>query len=135
MDFIYYVDLVAPRRRHVFHVFAYLADVVDARVRCAVDFLNIQRPSFGDLRTGRTLATGFEIFALFAIGSGTGPMAQGIIYDMTGSYNVSHMISIVLVFIAGTLLWRLGPYTFPAIHEARSVTPEIDAAAERRTAT
>ena len=55
------------------------------------------------------------IFALFALGSGTGPMALGFAYDAMGSYNVGHMFSIALIFAAGTLLWRLGPYTFPAV--------------------
>lgn len=75
------------------------------------------------------------IFALFAIGSGTGPMAHGFVYDLTGSYNVSHMISIVLVFLAGTLLWRLGPYTFPELHAEEGVRREPSEIFGRRTAT
>ena len=56
------------------------------------------------------------IFALFALGSGTGPMALGFAYDVMGSYNVGHMFSMALIFAAATLLWRLGPYAFPAPH-------------------
>jgi predicted MFS family arabinose efflux permease len=74
------------------------------------------------------------IFALFAIGSGSGPMVHGILYDVTGSYNVSHMISIVLVFIAGTLLWRLGPYTYPAGHDGRTDGAAAPDAEGRRVA-
>ncbi|MEE8440003.1 MAG: MFS transporter [Micropepsaceae bacterium] len=68
------------------------------------------------------------VFALFALGSGSGPMIHGFAYDLTGSYNVIHMISTVLVFIAAALLWRLGPYTYPAPHAG-------DAASGRRPAT
>jgi nitrate/nitrite transporter NarK len=56
------------------------------------------------------------VFALFALGSGSGPMVLGFAYDVTGSYNVGHMFSTALIFTAATLLWRLGPYTFPAPH-------------------
>nr|TFG54824.1 MAG: MFS transporter [Hyphomicrobiales bacterium] len=62
------------------------------------------------------------IFALFAIGSGTGPMLLGFGYDFFGSYNVTHMISIALVFLSTTLLWRLGPYTFPAPHASAAAS-------------
>ena len=56
------------------------------------------------------------IFALFALGSGSGPMALGFAYDMTGSYGTGHMFSTAFIFAAATLLWRLGPYSFPAPH-------------------
>jgi predicted MFS family arabinose efflux permease len=62
------------------------------------------------------------IFGMFAIGSGTGPMLLGFGYDFFGSYNVSHMFSIVLIFTATTLLWRLGPYAYPAPHASAAAS-------------
>jgi len=58
------------------------------------------------------------VFALFALGSGFGPMAHGFAFDFSGSYNVSHMVSIALVTSAAMLLLRLGPYGFPVVHDA-----------------
>jgi predicted MFS family arabinose efflux permease len=58
------------------------------------------------------------VFALFALGSGFGPMAHGFAFDFSGSYNVSHMVSIALVISAAMLLLRLGPYGFPVVHDA-----------------
>ena len=62
------------------------------------------------------------VFALFALGSGTGPMALGFAYDVLGSYNAGHMFSIALIFAATTLLWRLGPYAFPAPHASAAAS-------------
>jgi predicted MFS family arabinose efflux permease len=58
------------------------------------------------------------VFALFALGSGFGPMAHGFAFDFSGSYNVSHMVSIALVTSAAMLLLRLGPCGFPVVHDA-----------------
>ncbi len=62
------------------------------------------------------------VFALFALGSGFGPMAHGFAFDYSGSYNVSHMISIALVVSAAMLLLRLGPYAFPSPHASAAAS-------------
>jgi predicted MFS family arabinose efflux permease len=57
------------------------------------------------------------VFAMFALGSGFGPMALGYAFDHFTTYTVGQVFSAAFVFVAGALLWRLGPYAFPAQHD------------------
>ncbi len=55
-------------------------------------------------------------FAMFALGSGFGPLIWDLTFDAVGSYNFAIAASVAGLVIAGLLLLRLGTYTYPAIH-------------------
>ncbi|MEY4879774.1 MAG: hypothetical protein RJB62_1243, partial [Pseudomonadota bacterium] len=38
-------------------------------------------------------------------------------FDHFTTYTVGQVFSAAFVFVAGALLWRLGPYAFPAQHD------------------
>jgi MFS family permease len=67
------------------------------------------------------------VFAMFALGSGFGPLFWDMVFDATGTYRVAMTGSAIALVIAGILIARLGPYRYPAPkHDA----PLATAAAE-----
>ncbi len=67
MHFVDNVDLVAPRCGQVAHFFADFADILDARVRGAVDLLHIERVAVRDFRAGGARAAGLAVLGIRAI--------------------------------------------------------------------
>lgn len=53
-------------------------------------------------------------FAMFALGSGFGPLLWDLTFDATGSYDFAIRASVVGLVVAGLLVLRLGAYSFPA---------------------
>jgi cyanate permease len=42
-------------------------------------------------------------------GGAVGPLVAGVIHDVTGSYNLSFAISIVLCIVSAVAIWRASP--------------------------
>jgi len=55
-------------------------------------------------------------FMVFGLGSSLGRFLGGYIFDMAGSYNPALIGAAVALAIAVTLVNRLGPYAYPALH-------------------
>jgi MFS family permease len=65
------------------------------------------------------------LFALFAVGVGTGPMLMGRTFDKTGSYDAMLLVFCGMLAVTIVLLLSLGRYPFPAVnHKAIGVEAE-----------
>jgi MFS family permease len=53
-------------------------------------------------------------FMLFGLGSSFGRYIGGAVYDLAGSYNPALIGAAVALMIAVALVYRLGPYVYPA---------------------
>ena len=53
------------------------------------------------------------LFAIFMLGSGSGPFLMGTVFQKAGSYSPGLITLGVGLAIASVLVTRLGPYTYP----------------------
>ena len=67
MHFIDQIDFVATARWRVLHIVEQLTHIVDTSARGGIHFNQINKPSFVNLITGRTLTTGNRANASFAV--------------------------------------------------------------------
>jgi predicted MFS family arabinose efflux permease len=60
------------------------------------------------------------IFAIFTVGSGIGPYLMGLSFDVTHSYRTALSGFCVMLVVSSVIIFRMGPYRFPA-KGARSI--------------
>ena len=53
------------------------------------------------------------LFAVFMLGSGSGPFLMGVVFQKSGSYSMGLITLGIGLAIASTLVTRLGPYVYP----------------------
>ncbi|MCB2077916.1 MAG: MFS transporter [Novosphingobium sp.] len=111
--------------------YAFMLQAHGSMILLAASVLMLGYASGAGLQMGTYLTTRYAglrnfgtifglISSLMAVAAGIGPLAAGIVFDLTGDYRLLMMIGIPAAIVAGLSLFGLGPYPrFDAIDNGK----------------